>query len=250
MRETDRHGGRILADQLRIQGCEAVYCVPGESFLAALDGLHDVPGIRTVVCRQEGGAAMMAEAYGKLTGRPGVCMVTRGPGATNAASGVHVAFQDSTPMILIVGQVARATIDREAFQEMDYRRVFGQMAKWVAQVDDPARIPEYLSRAYHVAVSGRPGPVVLAFPEDVLSGTAATADAKPAMPAKAKAAPEDVERFRLALEAATRPMFIVGGGGWSAEAAQDLQRFSERNHIPVCTSFRCQDYFDNRHKNY
>jgi acetolactate synthase-1/2/3 large subunit len=193
---------------------------------------------------------MMAEAYGKLTGRPGVCMVTRGPGATNAASGVHVAFQDSTPMILIVGQVGRAMSDREAFQEMDYRRVFGQMAKWVAQVDDPARIPEYLSRAYHVAVSGRPGPVVLAFPEYVLSGTAATADAKPATPAKAKTASEDVESFRLALEAATRPMLIVGGGGWSAEAAEDLQRFSERNHIPVCTSFRCQDYFDNRHKNY
>ncbi len=246
----ERHGGQILADQLALQGCEFVFCVPGESFLAALDGLHDTRAIRTIVCRQEGGAAMMAEAYGKLTGRPGVCMVTRGPGATNAASGVHVGFQDSTPMILVVGQVGRGMIDREAFQEMDYRRVYGQMAKWVAQVDDTARIPEYLSRAYHVAVSGRPGPVVLAFPEDVLSGRARVVDAKPAVPARAKAAPDDLEAFREILAKATKPMMIVGGGGWSEAAAADVQRFSERNHIPVCASFRCQDYVDNHHPYY
>ncbi len=245
-----RHGGQILADQLRIQGCDRVFCVPGESFLAALDGLRDVSEIQTIVCRQEGGAAMMAEAAGKLTGRPGVCMVTRGPGATNAASGVHVAFQDSTPMILIVGQVARGALDREAFQEMDYRRVFGEMAKWVAQVDDTSRIPEYVSRAFHVAVAGRPGPVVLAFPEDVLTGTAEVEDSKPARPALAKVSDEDLETFRDLLNAAKKPMLIAGGGGWNADAARDLARFSERNHVPVCTSFRCQDYFDNRHPNY
>ena len=151
-----RHGGRILADQLALQGCDRVFLVPGESFLAALDGLHDLPGIGTVVCRQEGGAAMMAEAYGKLTGRPGVCMVTRGPGATNAAAGVHVAFQDSTPLVLIIGQVGRDMLDREAFQEMDYRRMYGEMAKWVGQVDQTERLPEYVSRAFHTASSGRP----------------------------------------------------------------------------------------------
>ncbi len=245
-----RHGGQIVADQLVVQGCEFVFCVPGESFLAALDGLHDTPSVRTIVCRQEGGAAMMAEAYGKLTGRPGVCMVTRGPGATNAASGVHVAFQDSTPMVLIVGQVARGMMDREAFQEIDYRRMYGQMAKWVAQVNDTARIPEYLSRAFHMALSGRPGPVVLAFPEDVLSGQAEIGDAKPAMPARAKLAAEDLAAFRQRLAQAERPMMIVGGGGWSAATAADVQRFSERNHVPVCASFRCQDYVDNRHPYY
>ena len=246
----ERHGGEILAAQLAVQGCEFVFCVPGESFLAALDGLRDVSAIRTVVCRQEGGAAMMAEAYGKLTGRPGVCMVTRGPGATNAASGVHVAFQDSTPMILIVGQVERAMQDREAFQEMDYRRVFGQMAKWVAQVDDETRIPEYLSRAYHVALSGRPGPVVLAFPEDVLTAHARVDDAKPALPARAKVASDDLEAFRGVLSQCSKPMMIVGGGGWSASAADDVARFAERNAIPTCSSFRCQDYVDNRHPYY
>lgn len=247
---TTRHGGQILADQLVIQGCEVAFCVPGESFLALLDGLHDTQSVRTVVCRQEGGAAMMAEAHGKMTGKPGVCMVTRGPGATNAASGVHVAFQDSTPMILLIGQVGRDMMDREAFQEIDYRRMFGQMAKWVAQIDDTRRIPEYISRAYHVAMSGRPGPVVLALPEDVLSDTADVADTRPANPALAKVAPDDLDEFRAMLEQAERPMMIVGGGGWNAAAAADIQRFSEANNIPVCASFRCQDYFDNTHPNY
>ena len=245
-----RHGGRIVADQLVIQGCKAAFCVPGESFLALLDGLYDTPSVRTVVCRQEGGAAMMAEAYGKLTGEPGVCLVTRGPGATNAASGVHVAHQDSTPMILIVGQVGRDMMDREAFQEIDYRRMYGQMAKWVAQVDDTARLPEYVSRAYHIAQSGRPGPVVLALPEDVLSETADVQDTQPANPARPKAAFEDVASFKEVLESAERPMMIIGGGGWNAKTTADAERFSEANNIPVLSSFRCQDYFDNRHPNY
>ena len=245
-----RHGGRILADQLAIQGCDRVFLVPGESFLAAIDGLHDLPGIETVICRQEGGAAMMAEAYGKLTGRPGVCMVTRGPGATNAAAGVHVAFQDSTPLVLVVGQVGRGMLDREAFQEMDYRRMYGEMAKWVAQVDRTERIPEYMSRAFHTAASGRPGPVVLALPEDVLSARADVADARPAVPGVPKAAASDVAAFGALLAQSTRPMLIVGGGGWSATAARDLARFSAAHHVPVSASFRCQDYLDNRHPNY
>ena len=245
-----RHGGRILADQLAVQGCDRVFLVPGESFLAVLDGLHDLPGIATVVCRQEGGAAMMAEAHGKLTGRPGVCMVTRGPGAANAAAGVHVAFQDSTPLVLVVGQVGRAMLDREAFQEMDYRRMYGEMAKWAAQIDDPERIPEYVSRAFHTAVAGRPGPVVLAVPEDVLSARADPPDARPAAPGIPKAAAGDVAAFEALLAESRRPMLIVGGGGWSAAAARDLARFSETQGVPVSASFRCQDYFDNRHPNY
>jgi len=247
---TLRHGGQIVADQLVIQGCEAAFCVPGESFLALLDGLHDAPSIRTIVCRQEGGAAMMAEAYGKLSGKPGVCMVTRGPGATNAASGVHIAYQDSTPMILLVGQVAREMMDREAFQEIDYRRMYGQMSKWVAQVEDTARLPEYISRAYHVAQSGRPGPVVLALPEDVLSDTADVADTLPARPARPKAASDEVAAFKAMLEGSSHPMMIVGGGGWDTETAAHIERFSEANNIPVLASFRCQDYLDNRHPNY
>ena len=245
-----RHGGRILADQLAVQGCDRVFLVPGESFLAVLDGLYDLPGIDTVVCRQEGGAAMMAEAYGKLTGRPGVCMVTRGPGAANAAAGVHVAFQDSTPLVLVVGQVGRAMADREAFQEMDYRRMYGEMAKWVAQVDDTGRIPEYVSRAFHTAAAGRPGPVVLAVPEDVLSARADPPDACPAAPGIPKAAAEDVAAFEALLAGSRRPMLIVGGGGWSASAARGLARFSEAHGVPVSASFRCQDYFDNRHPHY
>ena len=245
-----RHGGRILVDQLAVQGCDRVFLVPGESFLAAIDGLHDVPGISTVVCRQEGGAAMMAEAYGKLTGRPGVCMVTRGPGATNAAAGVHVAFQDSTPLVLIIGQVGRGMLDREAFQEMDYRRMYGEMAKWVAEISDTIRIPEYVSRAFHTAASGRPGPVVLAVPEDVLSAHADVPDARPAVPGVPKAATSDVDAFGKLLAESERPMLIVGGGGWSAAAARDLARFSDAHHVPVSASFRCQDFIDNRHPNY
>ncbi|MEM8743202.1 MAG: thiamine pyrophosphate-binding protein, partial [Pseudomonadota bacterium] len=163
-----RHGGQILVDQLREEGCDMAFCVPGESYLAALDGLHGQNDIRTIVCRQEGGAAMMADAYGKITGRPGIAFVTRGPGATNASIGVHIAQQDSTPMILFVGQAARGMLGREAFQEVDFPAFFGPISKWAARIDDPKRIPEYIARAYSVAISGRPGPVVLALPEDML----------------------------------------------------------------------------------
>ena len=178
-----RHGGKILVDQLKIQGVERIFCVPGESYLAALDGLYE-SGIKTVVGRQEGGVAMMAEAHGKLTGTPGIAFVTRGPGATSASAGVHVAFQDSTPMVLFVGQVASDQRDREAFQELDYRQMYGPLAKWVAEIDRIDRIPEYVSRAFHVAVSGRPGPVVLSLPEDMLSAKADVLDALPANPAQ------------------------------------------------------------------
>jgi acetolactate synthase-1/2/3 large subunit len=245
-----RHGGKILVDQLRIQDCDTVFCVPGESFLAALDGLYGEERIRTIVCRQEGGAAMMAEAYGKMTGRPGVCFVTRGPGATNASAGVHIAFQDSTPMIFFVGQVDRNAIDREAFQEVDYRRMYGQLAKWVAQVDMTERIPEYVSHAFHTACAGRPGPVVLALPEDMLSASAAVADARPAVPVEAKLGAEDLEAFGALLERAERPIMIVGGPGWSRETGDRVAAFAERHGVPVAASFRCQDYVDNRHPAY
>ncbi|WP_159587852.1 thiamine pyrophosphate-binding protein [Chelativorans xinjiangense] len=244
-----RHGGKILVDQLKIQGVERVYSVPGESFLAALDGLYE-SGIDTIVCRQEGGAAMMAEAHGKLTGQPGIAFVTRGPGATNASAGVHVAYQDSTPMILFVGQVARHQRDREAFQELDYRQMFGPLAKWVAEIELTERIPEYVSHAFHVAMSGRPGPVVLALPEDMLSAYAEVADAPRAAVPRMEVSPEAVDEILTSLKKASRPLAIVGGGGWSAETARDLARFAEAHDLPVGASFRCQDYLDNRHPCY
>ena len=246
---TERHGGQILVDQLRIHGVERVYCIPGESYLAALDGLHKSQ-IQTIVCRQEGGATMMAEAHGKLTGRPGVAMVTRGPGATNASSGVHVAFQDSTPMVLFVGQVARGQRDREAFQEVDYRQMFSPLAKWVAEVDLTERIPEYVSQAFHVAASGRPGPVVLVLPEDMLSASADTRDAEPVTLASGRAAEADVTAVLDRLRTAERPLAIVGGSGWSAAAAAGLAELAERLSLPVSASFRCQDYLDNHHPCY
>ena len=245
-----RTGGQILVDQLRLNGVERVFGVPGESYLAVLDALHDTPEIDFVICRQEGGAAMMAEADGKLTGRPGICMVTRGPGATNASAGVHIAYQDSTPMILLIGQVARGMAEREAFQEIDFRRMFGQMAKWVAQIDDPARIPEFVSRAYHTALQGRPGPVVLALPEDMLRERATVPDPRPAAPAMAYPTPESMDRLAALLAAAERPFAILGGGGWSAESCERFRSFAEAYDLPVGTAFRCQDRFDNAHANY
>ena len=245
-----RSGGRILVEQLKIHGVDTVFGVPGESYLAVLDALHDANSIRFVICRQEGGAAMMADAYGKLTGRPGICMVTRGPGATNASAGVHVAFQDSTPLILFVGQVARDQMEREAFQEIDYRRMFGQMAKWVAEIDDPARIPEFVSRAFHTATSGRPGPVVLALPEDMLTQTAVVRDALPYAPAQAAPAPGQLAELTALLRAAERPLIMVGGSGWTQPARDDLRKFSEAWGVPVTASFRTQDIFDNGHANY
>lgn len=248
---TPRSGGHILADQLRRLGVDTVFCVPGESFLGLLDGLYDhSDSIKTIVCRQEGGAANMADAYAKLTGKPGICAVTRGPGATNASNGVHTAFQDSTPMILLIGQVGRDMMDREAFQEMDYRQVFGQMAKWVAQIDDAARIPEYIARAWKTALSGRPGPVVLALPEDMLSDTVSVADITPRPVPQAAPEPHLIADFGARLARAQKPLLLVGGPGWSEETASAATAFAERMGLPVATSFRCQDYIDNDHPNY
>ena len=244
-----RHGGQILIDQLKIQGVERVFCVPGESYLAALDGLYD-SGIDTVIGRQEGGVAMMAEAHGKLTGAPGIAFVTRGPGATNASAGVHVASQDSTPMILFIGQVASDQKDREAFQEIDYGQMFGSIAKWVAQIDRTDRIVEYVSRAFHIAQSGRPGPVVLALPEDMLSAVSEVGDAPKARGAVPAASGVAAVEIAARLQAAEKPLVIVGGGVWSAQAAADLARFATRFELPVGTAFRRQDYFDNQHSHY
>lgn len=244
------HGGRILVEQLRSEGCDTVFCVPGESFLAVLDGLYGAPDVRTVVCRQEGGAAMMAEAYGKMTGRPGVCFVTRGPGATNASIGVHIARQDSTPMILFVGQVGRAMKDREAFQEVDLAAMFAPLAKWSAEIGDARRIPEYVSRAWHTSVSGRPGPVVLALPEDMLAEEVEAPLLPPARPAHAHPGEDSMAAIAAALATAQRPILLVGGPGWSRDVQVAVTAFAERLDLPVVASFRCQDYVDNRHPCY
>jgi acetolactate synthase-1/2/3 large subunit len=246
-----RTGGQVLVDTLRINGVERAFCVPGESYLAVLDALHDAKDdIELIVCRQEGGAAYMAEAYGKLTGKPGICFVTRGPGATNASVGVHTAFQDSTPMILFIGQVARDQVEREAFQEIDYRRMFGQMAKWVVQVDDAARLPELLSQAFHRASNGRPGPVVVALPEDMLTDLVSVADAGPAQAIEPAAAPAALAQLQELIGAAQRPLVVLGGGGWDATAVADIRRFIETQNLPVAASFRCQDLFNNTLPNY
>ncbi len=245
-----RSGGQILVDQLKIHGVDTVFGIPGESYLAVLDALHDANSIRFVICRQEGGAAMMADAYGKLTGRPGICMVTRGPGATNASAGVHVAFQDSTPLILFIGQVARDQMEREAFQEIDYRRMYGPMAKWVAEVEDPARLPEFIARAFHTATSGRPGPVVLALPEDMLTQIVETADAQAYTPMQALPGAAQMEEFASLLAKAERPLVIVGGSGWSQPARESLRKFAEQSGVPIAASFRTQDIFDNTHDSY
>ena len=244
-----RHGGQILIDQLKIQGVDRVFCIPGESYLPALDGLYE-SGIQTVVGRQEGGVAMMAEASGKLTGRPGIAFVTRGPGASNASAGIHIAFQDSTPMILFVGQVDSSHRDREAFQEVDYKKMFSPLAKWVAEIDNIERLPEYISRAFNVALSGRPGPVVLSLPEDTLFAKSDIPDAPKANPSKQMVSEEDVNEVIDKLKRAKNPFIIVGGSGWSSEAAENLGKFAKSMGIPVGTSFRCQDYLDNRHPNY
>ncbi len=243
-------GGQILVDALRTHGAEIAFGVPGESYLAVLDALHDTPDLRFIICRQEGGAAMMADAYGKMTGKPGLCFVTRGPGATNASAGVHIAQQDSTPMILFIGQVARDQVDREAFQEIDYRRMYGQLAKWVAQIDDASRIPEYISRAYHTATTGRPGPVVLALPEDMLRETAEAIPTQPFTPIEATPGQQDMAQMEAMLAKAERPLIIVGGGGWDTEACADLRRFAEAWDLPVGASFRAQDRMNNDHPNY
>jgi acetolactate synthase-1/2/3 large subunit len=248
-----RTGGQILVDCLLKQGVDMAFCVPGESYLAALDAFHDVPDkVRLIVCRQEGGAAIMAEAHGKLTGRPGVCFVTRGPGATNASTGVHTAFQDSTPMVLFIGQVARDVRHREAFQEVDLAAMFAPLAKWSAEISDPARIPEYVHRAFQTAMAGRPGPVVLVLPEDVLTEVvdAEIEYGMRAEPVRPGIQPSQIDEVFAALDGAQRPLLIVGGGGWSTQAASDAMTFAEEHDLPVTVSLRCQDYVDNRHPNY
>lgn len=244
-----RHGGQILVDHLKTQGIRRVFSVPGESFLAALDGLHD-SDIQNIVCRHEGGASMMAEAHSKLTGEVGIAFVTRGPGATNASSGIHIAKQDSTPMILFVGQIDTGHRDREAFQEVDYRATFGPLAKWAAEVDDIRRLPEYLSRAFHVAQSGRPGPVVLALPENMLSSRADVADLPARIPPLTTPAEAQVHAVWNALKVAQKPLIVVGGPHWSPQAAQDLANLASGTGLPVTVTFRRQDRLDNRHPNY
>jgi acetolactate synthase-1/2/3 large subunit len=244
-------GGQILVDCLKVHGVELTFCVPGESYLAVLDALYDQrEQIRLIVCRQEGGAAFMAEAYGKLTGRPGICFVTRGPGATNASIGVHTAFQDSSPMILFVGQVGGEVVEREAFQEVDYRRMFGQMTKWVAQIDRAERIPEYISHAFHLAVAGRPGPVVLALPEDMLTSQAVAPEARRYQRVKPSPGVREMDRLAQVLRRASRPLVILGGGDWTAQACNDIRAFAEAWNLPIACSFRRQDLLDNRHRNY
>ena len=245
-----RTGGQILVDQLKIHGVDTAFCVPGESYLAALDALHDAPEIRLLTCRHEANAANMAEAYGKLTGRPGICFVTRGPGACHAVVGLHTAFQDSSPLILFVGQVGRAMMEREAFQEMDFRRFFGQVSKWSVEIMDPARIPELVSQAFHVATSGRPGPVVVSLPEDMLTELAGVGDAGRYRSVQAHPGPDDMAQLRILLAAATRPIMMLGGGTWTPKAVADITTFAEANGLPVCCAFRNQDRFDNHHDNY
>lgn len=256
-----RTGGQLIVDALQIHGVDTIFGVPGESYLPVLDALHEHKSntahnnapIRFIINRQEGGSAYMAEAYGKLTGKPGICFVTRGPGATNASIGVHTAYQDSTPMILFIGQVGNDFVEREAFQEIDYRRMYGQMAKWVAQIDRADRVHEYVARAFQIATSGRPGPVVLALPEDMLSQKVASG-AIPAMrryqPVQASASHQQIDELGIRLARAERPIVILGGGGWNKTACNQIQRFAEKQNLPVACAFRFQDLFDNHHANY
>ncbi|MBA3729903.1 MAG: thiamine pyrophosphate-binding protein, partial [Sphingomonas sp.] len=241
-----RTGGQILVDQLRINGCDRLFTVPGESFLAVLDALHDAPEIDVVVCRQEGGVAYMADADGKMTGRPGVAFVTRGPGATNASAGVHVSFQDSTSMILFVGDLDRADKDREGFQEIDFPAFFAPIAKWAARIDDARRIPEYIARAYRVATAGRPGPVVLAIPEDMLREEVEALDRPRVPPVAETPDPGAIGAMFELLKDAAAPLAIVGGADWSPCAAHHWADFAARHGIPTVAAFRRQDAVDNR----
>ncbi len=246
-----RIAGHLLVECLVEQGVSHAFGVPGESYLAVLDGFHaHADRIRFVINRQEGGAAFMAEAHGKLTGRPGVCFVTRGPGATNAAIGVHTAFQDSTPMVLFVGDVASDCRDREAFQEVDFFRFFGPLAKRVERIDDARRIPEYVARAFATALNGRPGPVVLVLPEDMLTQPVDVAPLPRVEAVEAWSDPGALRGLRELLLQAERPLVLAGGGGWTPQAAQALQRFAENWQLPVANTFRFQDTFDNHHPLY
>ena len=242
-------GGEILIECLAAQGVDRIFCVPGESYLVALDALHDAE-IDVINARQEGGAAMMAEADGKMTGRPGVAFVTRGPGATNAAAGVHIAKQDSTPMVLFVGQIARDMKGREAFQEVDYRQTFRDLAKWVEEIDQADRIPEVISHAWHIAMSGRPGPVVIALPEDMLKDMTEAAVAPFVRVAAPAPSPLDVTAFAEMLVKAERPVLALGGSRWDAESVAMAHEFAEKHDLPVTVTFRRQGLFDHEHANY
>jgi len=244
-----RTAAEVLVDQLIVHGARHAFCVPGESYLAVLDAFHD-RDLAVTVCRQEGGAAMMAEAVGKATGRPGICFVTRGPGATNASPGIHIARQDSTPMIVFVGQVARDMREREAFQELDYRAVFGSIAKWATEIDDPARVPEIVSRAFHAATSGRPGPVVVALPEDMLTEPVVVADAPAFEPVETWPGLSDMTKLQKLLWAAERPVLLLGGSRWSQSAHAAVARFAERFALPAATTFRRGHLFDALHPCY
>ncbi|THV24811.1 thiamine pyrophosphate-binding protein [Peteryoungia ipomoeae] len=244
-----RTGGALVVEALKANGVERVSCVPGESYLAVLDALKD-SGIETLVCRQEGGAAMMADAWGRLTGKPGICMVTRGPGATNASAGLHVARQDSIPMILFIGQIGRDMKEREAFQEVEYRRAFTEFAKWVGEIDDARRIPEFITRAFAVATSGRPGPVVLTLPEDMLLDEVEAPEAKPHTPVEAHPGPSQIAKLGEMLKTAKRPMIVLGGTRWSEASVAGIQAFAEKFKLPVGCSFRRQMLFDHLHPSY
>jgi acetolactate synthase-1/2/3 large subunit len=246
-----RSGGQVLVDALRIHGTDTVYCVPGESFLAVLDALYLArESIRLIVCRQEGGAGHMAEAHGKLTGEPGVCFVTRGPGSTNASIAIHTARQDSTPLIVFVGQVGRDALGREAWQEIDYGQMFGHIAKWVAQIDSAERIPEFIHRAFQVATSGRPGPVVLALPEDMLTDTVAVADCPRYRRSGAAPTQDGLAGLAALLQQAQRPLMLLGGGGWTHEACTDIAAFAAQHELPVACGFRRQDLIDHHDAHY
>ena len=240
-----RTGGRILVDQLVAQGCDRIFTVPGESFLAVLDALHDTPQIDLVTCRQEGGVAFMACADGTLTGRPGIAFVTRGPGATNASIGVHVARQDSQPMILFIGDVDRGTKDREAFQEIDFPAMFGPIAKWAAKIDDARRIPEYVARAYATAMSGRPGPVVLALPEDMLLDAVVAVDRPFVSRVPQPVDPIAMVQLNDLLAEAKSPVAIIGGAGWNPRTANAFAGWAGRVGVPVASAFRRQDAIPN-----
>ena len=248
-KDNTRTAAEVLIDQLRIHGVGHVFCVPGESYLAALDAFHD-SDIAVTVCRQEGGAAMMAEAVGKATGRPGVCFVTRGPGATNASPGIHIARQDSTPVVMFVGQVAREAREREGFQELDYRALFGSMTKWATEIDDPARVPELVSRAFHTAANGRPGPVVVSLPEDMLTERVAVDDAPAFALIETSPGPTEMAKFGELVGAAQNPMMILGGSRWSQAAGDAVARFAQKLALPVCTTFRRLHLFDALHSCY
>jgi acetolactate synthase-1/2/3 large subunit len=240
-----RSGGQALADALKVHGVDHVFCVPGESYLDLLNGLYEHQAdVRVVTCRFEASAANMAEAYGKLTGKPGVIIVTRGPGACHGAVGLHTAFQDSTPLVMLIGQVPRDSYDRESFQEMDYRRLFSQTTKWSVQIEQAERIPEIMNHAFQIATSGRPGPVAISIPEDMQRDPADVPDSKPYLPVRAHPGPAQMAQMRAMLVKAKRPVLMVGGGGWDDQARDDIRTFAQASNLATCVTFRRHDVFD------